>query len=301
MSLLTLQDVNKSYGQHQVIKNISFQLGEARCIALLGANGAGKTTILNMITGLSKPASGTITLHGEAGDMRKSIGYLPQYPHFFDWMTGMEFLQFAGELAGLERKGVKSRAAQVLEIVGLQDAKNRRIGKYSGGMKQRLGIAQAIIHKPKLLLLDEPVSALDPIGRREVLGLFQLLKQETTILFSTHILHDAEEVSDDILFIHAGELVEAGSISQLRSRYENRSIEIIFSEDANMYAEQLKAVIPFIRIEVNKNSVRLYAEHLNEAKELILREIVEKKMPVVKFEMTQTNLEEMFMKVAVNR
>src|SRR5699024_5370688 len=144
--------------------------------------------------------------------------YLPQYPVFYSWMTGLEFLMYSGELAHLSKSEATKRAHALLEKVGIAEAKNRRIGKYSGGMKQRLGIAQAIIHQPKLLMLDEPVSSLDPIGRREILTLMNELKNDMTILFSTHILGDADKISDDILLLHHGQIVESGSMEELRRK-----------------------------------------------------------------------------------
>src|SRR5699024_6824411 len=159
-------------------------------VALLGPNGAGKTTTLRMLSGLLKPTTGTIHIANakKGEDVRHDIGYLPQYPVFHPWMTGKEFLTYVGQLAYLTKKEAAEKADQLLQKVAIYEARNKRIGKYSGGMKQRLGIAQAMIHDPKVLLLDEPVSSLDPIGRREVLTLMEELKQQTTLLFSTHIL-----------------------------------------------------------------------------------------------------------------
>src|SRR5699024_9202307 len=135
-------------------------------------------------------------------DIRPYIGYLPQYPTFYGWMSGYEFLIYIGKLANMNKDDVNERAEELLALVGLSEAKNKKIRTYSGGMKQRLGIAQAIIHRPQILMLDEPVSSLDPIGRREVLELMEQLKQEMTIIFSTHILSDADEISDELLLLH---------------------------------------------------------------------------------------------------
>jgi len=189
MTLLTVSDVSKIYDKKPAIKNISFSFESGKCVALIGPNGAGKTTILRILAGLLKPTSGSILFKGlkTNEDIRKVIGYLPQYPHFPGWMTGKEFLVFSGELAYLSKDDATQRAETLMEKMGISDAKNKSIKTYSGGMKQRLGIAQAIIHKPRLLMLDEPVSSLDPIGRREVLTLMEELKENMTILFSTHI------------------------------------------------------------------------------------------------------------------
>src|SRR5699024_7903540 len=131
-------------------------------------------------------------------------------------------------------------ADELLALVGLSEAKNKKIRSYSGGMLQRLGIAQAIIHKPRILMLDEPVSSLDPIGRREVLHLMEQLKEEMTIIFSTHILSDADEISDELLLLHEGKLVKSGSLDMLRKKYQTAMIELQFEENAQLYLDRLK-------------------------------------------------------------
>lgn len=298
MPVVSINGLKKRFQDQEVIKGLDFQLTEGKCIALLGANGAGKTTTLKMLSGLMKPDSGTIVFEGaEKGDFRSLIGYLPQYPVFYDWMTGREFLEYTGKLAGLSNKEAKGRAQELLELVGIADAKNRRIGKYSGGMKQRLGIAQAIIHRPKLVMLDEPVSALDPFGRREVLELMEKLKKETTILFSTHILNDAEEVCDEILFLHNGKLVEAGTMSQLRDKHQQAKIDLVFKEDTARYAEELSALYPVTSIKINGKKASLFVENVEGAKKLFLTEISSRNLPLIKFEISRTSLEDVFMKV----
>src|SRR5699024_2191951 len=214
MALLTVNNLTKTYDKQRAVHDVSFQFQRGKCIALIGPNGAGKTTILRTLAGLIKPTSGTIHFSqmNSNNDFRSFIGYLPQFPVFYSWMTGKEFLIYSGELALLSKDEATERAKQLLEKVGIAHAKNKRIGNYSGGMKQRLGIAQAIIHQPKLLMMDEPVSSLDPIGRREVLTLMEELKEDMTILFSTHILTDADEVSDELLLLHEGRMVESGSM-----------------------------------------------------------------------------------------
>src|SRR5699024_10985732 len=182
-----------------------------------------------MLAGLLKPTSGSIEFkEKKAKDLREFIGYLPQSIAFFNWMSGKEFLVFAGQLAKLDRKEAEKRSEELLERVGLTAAKKRKIGGYSGGMKQRLGLAQALIHRPKLLILDEPVSALDPHGRREVLEMMREIKEETTILFSTHVLHDAEEISDDILIMHEGEIAISGSLENVMEAYQQPTLQIEF-------------------------------------------------------------------------
>ncbi|MGN7178966.1 ABC transporter ATP-binding protein [Paenibacillus sp. FSL R5-0490] len=298
MPVVSITNLKKKFKDQEVIKGLDFQLSEGKCIALLGANGAGKTTTLKMLAGLVKPDSGTIVYEGgEKADFRRLIGYLPQFPVFYEWMTGREFLEYAGQLAGLPKAEAKDRAAELLKLTGISEAKNRRIGKYSGGMKQRLGIAQAIIHRPKLVMLDEPVSALDPFGRREVLELLNRLKKETTILFSTHILNDAEEICDEILFLHGGELIESGTLAELRTRHQQAKIDLVFKTNTGEYAEEISLLPPVSSMEVNGDRASFLVKNIEDARNLFLAEIAKQKWPLVKFEISRTSLEDVFMKV----
>lgn len=299
MRVISVNGLKKSFQGKEIIKGLDFILQNGKCTALIGPNGAGKTTILRMLSGLIQPTAGTIQFHGDhaIGDIRKYIGYLPQFPVFYEWMTGFEFLLYVGRLAGLQKSIASERAKELLVLVGLEDAKNRRIGKYSGGMKQRLGIAQAIIHKPKLVMLDEPVSALDPFGRREVLELLDKLKQETTILFSTHILNDAEEVCDQILFLHNGFLVESGSMSELQSKYQQSKLVLEFNANAPQYIQAFTKQELIENVQYEGNSVTLYVKDLEGTKAVLLREIADQNWPLLRFEVGRLTLEDVFLEV----
>ncbi|MDM5331398.1 ABC transporter ATP-binding protein [Neobacillus sp. CF12] len=299
MSLIQIKELKKNFQGNEVIKGLNFKLEKGKCIALLGPNGAGKTTTLRMLSGLMKPSEGSITFSDakKDGDIRHLIGYLPQFPVFYEWMSGLEFLQYVGKLAGLTSKEAKERSLELLELVGINDAKNRRVGKYSGGMKQRLGIAQAIIHRPQLLLLDEPVSALDPFGRREVLELLEGLKKETTILFSTHILNDAEEVCDEILFLHNGEIVESGTMEELRERHQQAKIDFIFRKKTGEMESALKNHSLTQSILVNGNVISVFVTNVEQARKELLKLIFENDWHLDKFEVSSMTLEDVFMKV----
>lgn len=299
MSIIQIKELKKSFHGNEVIKGLHFHLTEGKCTALLGPNGAGKTTILRMLSGIMQPTEGTITFSEtkKGEDFRHLIGYLPQFPVFYEWMNGFEFLKYVGKLAGLKQKEAKERALELLGLVGILDAKSRRIGKYSGGMKQRLGIAQALIHRPKLLMLDEPVSALDPFGRREVLELLKGLKKETTILFSTHILNDAEEVCDEILFLHNGQIVEFGTMEELRKRYQQSRIDLTFQNNSEPYVTSLHDKDLIQSVKVEGKQVRIFVNDIDLARQTILEEITEKKWPLLKFEISSMTLEDVFMKV----
>lgn len=300
MSLLQVKRLSKTFGDSQAVSQISFDIQKGSCVSLLGPNGAGKTTTLKMLSGLLVPTDGTIEFKGmsKGADIREYIGFLPQHPAFYNWMSGLEFLKYAGRLAHLPKGEANSRALKLMEMVGIDDAKHRRIGGYSGGMKQRLGLAQAMIHKPKLLILDEPVSALDPVGRRDVLNMMREIKKETTILFSTHVLHDAEGISDDVLIIRKGEIVISGSLHSVRSEHQQPVIIIEFDQEKAL--EEWMAgwnghemIVEFLR---EQNTLKVVVHDLNEAKSVFLKDIVDKNMPIRRFEVAQTTLEDLFMK-----
>ncbi|WP_284036998.1 ABC transporter ATP-binding protein [Neobacillus sp. 114] len=298
MKLMEVSSLTKSFGKHVAVNDLSFSIKEGHCVALLGPNGAGKTTTLEMLAGLQKPTNGSVSFLGvENGDYRESIGYLPQQPVFFPWMNAMEYLVFMGELSGLSKAKASMRADELLELLGIADARKRKIGGYSGGMKQRLGIAQALIHEPKLLMLDEPVSALDPVGRREMLELMKMLKETTTILFSTHILHDAEEVCDDVIMIHKGELAITGSLSELRRRHQEDVI--IISADGNLdeWARSIEKWNVVSKVIANNDTIKIYVKNAEVARNQLLVEIAERQLPISSFTVGQTSLEDLFMKV----
>lgn len=299
MSLIKISGLKKDFQGTEIIKGLNFELEKGKCIALLGPNGAGKTTTLRMLSGLMEPTEGTITFTDakKGEDIRHLIGYLPQFPVFYDWMSGLEFLIYVGKLAGLKSKEAKDRSLELLGLVGILEAKNRKVGKYSGGMKQRLGIAQALIHRPELIMLDEPVSALDPLGRREVLDLLEGLKRETTILFSTHILSDAEEVCDKILFLHNGNIVESGTMDELRERNQQPKIDFIFRVQTETFSQVLSKHPLTKSVVTEGHRVSVFVKDLELARKAFLKEALENSWPLEKFEVSSMTLEDVFMKV----
>jgi ABC-2 type transport system ATP-binding protein len=190
---------------------------------LLGPNGAGKTTTLRLISGLARPTSGTVAIDGTAvnpnSPYRRRIGVLDQDPRYYGWMTGRELVELAGQLQGLSGSDARMRVGATLRLVGLEDAGSRRIAGYSGGMRQRLGIAQAMVADPSLLILDEPVSSLDPEGRRDLLTLVAALRGSATVIFSTHVLADVERICDRVAILDRGRLVTEGPLADLLIRY----------------------------------------------------------------------------------
>ena len=198
------------------LSGLDLSVKENTVFGFLGPNGSGKTTTIKILTGLMKPTSGEATVAGEEVKansirLRQKIGYLGQEPRMYGFMRGMELLVFVGKVFGFSHVESKKRAGELLDIAGLSEAANKKISAYSGGMLQRLGIAQALMGKPDVLFLDEPTSALDPMGRKKILEFIMHLKKDITIFMSTHILSDVERICDAVAIIDKGKLVIQGS------------------------------------------------------------------------------------------
>ena len=214
------------------LRPLHLSVEEGEIFGFLGPNGAGKTTTLKMLMGLVYPTSGSARiLDMELNDrrMKAQIGFLPEQPYFYDYLTAGELLHYYGQLSGVSAKERERKVQDVLNRVGLPDVTRVQLRKFSKGMLQRVGIAQAILHDPRVVFLDEPMSGLDPMGRREVRDLMEELKHEgKTVFFSTHILSDAEALCDRVAIIHLGELRSVGAVADLTSSIEGK-IELIWS------------------------------------------------------------------------
>jgi ABC-2 type transport system ATP-binding protein len=240
------------------LKPLHLTVEEGEIFGFLGPNGAGKTTTLKMLMGLMYPTGGSALILGkEINDpvMKAQIGFLPEQPYFYDYLTAQELLEYYGRLSGIAARDLSPRVGGMLERVGLRDAANLQLRKFSKGMLQRVGIAQAILHDPKIVFLDEPMSGLDPMGRREVRDLMEELKNEgKTVFFSTHILSDAEALCDRIAIIHMGELRGVGAVEDLTGNVDSR-VELIWigktipaaicalSADCHVVGETVRAVV----------------------------------------------------------
>lgn len=210
--------------------NLTVEDGEI--FGFLGPNGAGKTTTLKMLMGLVFPTAGSARILGMALDdprMKARIGFLPEQPYFYDYLTARELLRYYGQLSGVESKQLPGRVDAVLELVGLKDSGSVQLRKFSKGMLQRAGIAQAILHDPQVVFLDEPMSGLDPMGRREVRNLIEQLKRQgKTVFFSTHILSDAEALCDRVAILHQGSLRGVGAVEELTAGIRAQ-VEIVWA------------------------------------------------------------------------
>ncbi len=215
--------LSKTYKGVEALKSLNLQVSEHSILGFLGPNGAGKTTTIKLLLGLIRPTSGSGTVFGldidrDSAVIRKRVGYLAQDPHYYYYMTARETLRFAVSLFYTgSRAAVENRITETLELVGLSDKADRPIKGFSGGERQRLGIAQAQINYPDLLILDEPAASLDPMGRHDVLEVMEQLRKHTTIFYSTHILEDVQRISDSVVILNHGQLVAQASTEQLLS------------------------------------------------------------------------------------
>lgn len=214
-----------------VLSDVSISVGRGEIFGFLGPNGAGKTTTMKILLGLMRATSGSVELLGAPANdvnVHKQIGYLPESPYFYDYLSAEEFLVFYGRLAGLNKVDLQRRVPLLLSRVGLIDAQNRPLRKFSKGMLQRIGLAQALIHDPELVILDEPMSGLDPVGRKDVRDIILSLRdQGKTVFFSTHIISDVEMICDRVGILAKGKLLAMGRIEDLVSRHVAQSVEVV--------------------------------------------------------------------------
>lgn len=266
------QGLTKRFGKVTALDGLDLQVSPGKIAGFLGPNGAGKTTTLRILAGLSRATSGQSWVAGQpvalnSPGLQRNIGYLPDTPAFYGWMTGREYLAFVGELFRLEGAESRKRCDELLALVGLStgDA-GRRIGGYSRGMRQRLGIAQALMNRPRVLLMDEPTSALDPVGRMEVLGILARLRDEhTTVLLSTHLLDDAQRLCDEVAVINKGLLLAYATTAELRQRFATPVFELEFEEPAHDVAQALRGVAGVQSVEEYPRTPGLLRVHAGDA------------------------------------
>ncbi|MGC2695416.1 MAG: ABC transporter ATP-binding protein [Candidatus Angelobacter sp.] len=238
MHAIEIKELTKAYAVgfwkkqlRPALQALSLAVERGETFGFLGPNGAGKTTTLKLLMGIIFPTSGSATILGRNfldPEIKKKIGFLPEQPYFYDYLSAPELLAYYAQLSGMPRADREQRIGPVLQRVGLSDVGDKQLRKFSKGMLQRVGIAQAIIHDPEVIFLDEPMSGLDPLGRHEVRELIQSLKDEgKTIFFSTHILSDAEALCDRVAVIHKGELRGIGVVNDLRSSIAGKT-EVIW-------------------------------------------------------------------------
>lgn len=303
MNVLEVQHLRKEFGTLSVIDDLSFEVKEHSVYGFLGKNGAGKTTTMKMILGLVKPTAGEIYVCGERvqyGETKTNryIGYLPDVPEYYGYMKPKEYLKLCGEITGLSEKQIKVKSEELLHLVGLENS-DRRIKGFSRGMKQRLGIAQALLNEPRLLICDEPTSALDPIGRKEILDILSIVRKQTTVVFSTHILSDVERICDSVGILEKGKLRLEGELSKLKQDSRQDGIRIVLGNDVNVQqiVKELKQFDFIKKVSAKNHELTLHLKHIEENGVKVLEYLVMKKIPIKQYEELEPTLENLFVEV----
>ncbi len=306
MAAIRVAGLHKTFGDVQALDGLTFAVEPGTVFGFLGPNGAGKTTAIRILTGLARPTGGRAWVAGiEVATARREIarriGYLPEEPAFYPWMTPLEFLDHVGRIFGLAAKERAARTGELLDLVGLADVGKRRIGGFSRGMRQRLGLAQALVNRPEVLFLDEPASGLDPAGRREVLQLIERLRGRCTVFMSTHILADVGRVCDTVGIIALGRMLVKAPREELLARYAVPVFEIEgdsgFAGQIAAWAKTLRQMCWVTTVSVNGATVRVVVNDVETAKRELLAAVVRAGLVLTRYEMVRPSLEDVFLRL----
>ncbi len=303
MNVLTIQSLSKAFGGQKIIDNLNMTVPEGSVFGFIGQNGAGKTTTMKMVLGLLRPNQGEIIVCNEPvhfGQTKTNqyIGYLPDVPEFYDYMTPIRYLALCGEIIGLSKAETYQRGEELLSLVGLGNVK-KTIGGFSRGMKQRLGIAQALLTRPKLLICDEPTSALDPVGRKEILDILRKISSTTTVLFSTHILSDVERICDHAALLNQGRIVVEGTLSEIKALHGHESLLLEFPvADALHTFKSQEAIQPLLNTaEANGKEIVLHSQEMEKIQHTVFSVLAETALCPIKIEIMEPSLESLFLEV----
>lgn len=303
MNVLTIRNLSKSFGKQRIINDLNMSVPEGSVFGFIGRNGAGKTTTMKMVLGLLQPDHGEIRVCNEPvcfGQTKTNqyIGYLPDVPEFYNYMTPLQYLRLCGEVVAMSKSEMEKRSRELLSLVGLSGAA-RQIGGFSRGMKQRLGIAQALLTQPKLLICDEPTSALDPVGRKEILDILCRISGTTTVLFSTHILSDVERVCDHAAFLSEGKIAVCGALAEIKELrgHDRLLLEFSADKDLQLFKEQ-KSIEPLLPYsEENNRELILHSRDMESVQKSLFGVLAETGICPIKIELMEPSLESLFLEV----
>jgi len=303
MAIIEIEKLTKEFNGIRAVDELTLSIPKGSIFGFLGPNGAGKTTTIMMLVGLIFPTSGEARILGESihgkGNYLRRIGFLPEVPAFYNWMTAREYLTFVGELFKIETGKLKPKIEELLELVGLKPEK-KRIGGYSRGMRQRLGLAQALINDPEIVFLDEPTSALDPIGRKNALDTIGSLKDRVTVFFSTHILSDVERVCGEVAILNKGKLITYEKVEKLRQKYGGNCILINLTEISEGLFDTLNSIDWIIGLEKSENTIKLTVNDTNRAYYELPKIFTAAGVGIIKLETIETTLEDIFVRMVMN-
>ncbi len=303
MNVLTIRNLSKSFGKQKIINDLNMSVPEGSVFGFIGQNGAGKTTTMKMVLGLVKPDHGEIRVCNESvcfGQTKTNqyIGYLPDVPEFYNYMTPLQYLRLCGEVIAIPKSEIEKRSKELLSLVGLGGAA-KQIGGFSRGMKQRLGIAQALLTQPKLLICDEPTSALDPVGRKEILDILRKISGTTTVLFSTHILSDVERICDRAAFLNKGKISVCGTLAEIKTLHGHDSLLLEFSADKDLQLfKKQKSIEPLLlHSEENNRELILHSRDMESVQKSLFGVLAETGICPIKIELMEPSLESLFLEV----
>jgi ABC-2 type transport system ATP-binding protein len=306
MTAIRIEGLQKFYGPVRALDGLSLTVEPGTVFGFLGPNGAGKTTTIRILTGLAHATAGRAWVAGaeitaDGGEVARRIGHLPEEPAFYPWMTPREFLDHVGRVFGLAPGERAARVKELVELFGLAEVSKRRIGGFSRGMRQRLGLAQALVNRPDVLFLDEPVSALDPAGRKEVLELIESLRGQCTVFMSSHILADVERVCDTIGIIARGRLVARASRATLLAQYAIPAFEAEadngFEAQVNDWARALRQRRWVQSVAVAGLTARVVVSDVEAAKRELLPSAAQAGLVLTRYEMVRPSLEDVFLRL----
>lgn len=302
--MIKTEYLHKYYGPVRALDGLNMTVEPGNIYGFLGPNGAGKTTTLRILTGLAHPSSGHATVAGvdlktDGRTLSHRIGFLPEEPAFYPWMTPREFLDYLGRLHNLSASERTRKIRDLLDLVHLADAGKRRIGGFSRGMRQRLGLAAALIHEPEVLLMDEPVSALDPLGRKEILDLIEGLRGQCTVLMSSHILGDVERVCNVVGIIDQGRMIIQSPREELLERYAQPVFEAEAADAASAlrWADSLRVQPWTAAVSVDGVVVRITVKDVSRARRDVLSSAVAQQVELRRYEETRPSLEDIFLQL----
>jgi ABC-2 type transport system ATP-binding protein len=304
VNIVHVEALKKVYGAVHALDGLDLEVEAGTVFGFLGPNGAGKTTTLRILTGLARPTSGKAQVGGvdvlkDGGKLSRRIGHLPEEPAFYTWMTPREFLDYLGRLYGLSSSERASRTRELLALVRMEDVSRRRIAGFSRGMRQRLGVAAALIHHPEVLFLDEPASALDPAGRKEVLDLIESLRGQCTVVMSTHILADVERVCDVVGIISKGRMLVQSAREKLLEQYAIPAFEVESDDRAALlrWTETLQH-LPWVTAVAPRNGgFRITVRDVQTAKSELLPMAINSGLKLNRYEEVRPSLEDVFLQL----
>jgi ABC-2 type transport system ATP-binding protein len=306
MIAVRTEELHKVFGEFTALNGLNLSVEEGTIFGFLGPNGAGKTTTIRILTGLAHATSGKAWVLGKEvpasqQEIARQIGFLPEEPVFYPWMTPREFLDHVGRVFGLPTTERSARTKELIELAGLEESAKRRIGGFSRGMRQRLAFAQALVNRPKVLFLDEPASALDPEGRKDVLEFIENLRGQCTVFMSTHILADVERVCDTVGIINRAKLVTAAPRDTLLAQYAVPAFEVEVDAQTNAgltaWIEELRKETWVKNVLVDGLVVRVVVNEVEIAKKELMASITHARLILTRYEVVRPSLEDVFLQL----